>query len=186
MNVISYSDLFWTFLKINTFTFGGGYTIVPVIRDEFMKKKKLIDEEEMLKIVALAQSSPGPMAISASILTGYRVKGPLGAIVSLLASVLPCLVIITIMYYIYDMVKDNTWVQAGFSALSGIISAVLFFTVIEMAQTATKKHRIFSYSLILIAFILSFFHLLPTIAIIILMAVIGLVTFSFFKEDQVK
>jgi len=67
---ITLSEIFFTFLKINTFTFGGGYTIVPVIRDEFMMKKKLIDEDEMLGIVALAQSGPGAMAISTSLLTG--------------------------------------------------------------------------------------------------------------------
>jgi len=64
---IKLREIFITFLKINAFTFGGGYTIVPVIRDEFMKKRKLIDEDEMLGLVALAQSGPGAMAISTSL-----------------------------------------------------------------------------------------------------------------------
>lgn len=63
---ISLKKLFFTFLKINTFTFGGGYTIVPIIRDEFVEHQPLISEDDMLDIVALAQSGPGAMAISAS------------------------------------------------------------------------------------------------------------------------
>ena len=75
---ISLRELFTTFFRINAVTFGGGYTIVPVIRDEFMKKKGLIDEDEMLDIVALAQSGPGAMAISTSLLTGYKLRGVKG------------------------------------------------------------------------------------------------------------
>ncbi len=104
---ISYKSLFTTFFKINMFTFGGGYTIVPVIRDEFVNKKKLIDDDEMLDIVAIAQSGPGPMAINTSILTGYRLIGWKGALVCLLASVLPCLIIISIMYYVYNTISQN-------------------------------------------------------------------------------
>lgn len=67
-------DLFKTLLKINAVTFGGGYTIVPIIRDEFVKNKKIIDDDEMMKIIALAQSCPGAMAINTSILLGYRIN----------------------------------------------------------------------------------------------------------------
>ena len=170
---ISLFTIFMTFLKINTFTFGGGYTIVPVIRDEFIEKKKLIAEEEMLNIVALAQSGPGPMAISTSLLTGYRLRGPIGAIVALTASVLPCLVIITILYYIYEQVQANPWVQSAFSVMSGAISAVLAWTTINMAKTALKKHKYFGLAMMVAAFLASFYFRINTALIILCCGLFG-------------
>ncbi len=183
---ISLLEIFLTFVKINTFTFGGGYTIVPVIRDEFIYKKQLIEEEEMLDIVALAQSGPGPMAISTSLLTGYRLRGPLGAIVGLIASVLPCLVIITILYYVYDAVQDNAWIQSAFAVMGGAISAVLVWTTINMAKTALSKHPIFGVVLMGLAFIASYFFDVNTALIIAFAGLLGLGLFSIVEEGQVK
>ncbi len=183
---ISLSEIFLTFVKINTFTFGGGYTIVPVIRDEFIYKKQLIEEEEMLDIVALAQSGPGPMAISTSLLTGYRLRGPLGAIVGLIASVLPCLVIITILYYVYDAVQENSWIQAAFAVMAGAISAVLVWTTFNMAKTALAKHPIFGAVLMVLAFVASYFFDVNTALIIAIAGIIGLSLFSIVEEGQVK
>lgn len=182
---IGLSELFFTFLKINTFTFGGGYTIVPVIRDEFIHQKKLIDEEEMLNLVALAQSGPGPMAINTSILTGYRLRGPAGAVTCLLASVLPCLVIITLLYYAYDAVSTNPWIQAAFAAMGGAISAVLVLTTWDMAVSALSKHRIFGIILMLGAFAASYFLNVNTALIIVVCGLIGLILFSVVEETRV-
>lgn len=183
---ITYWELFFTFLKINTVTFGGGYTIVPVIRDEFMKKKKLIGEEEMLDLVALGQSGPGPMAISTSLLTGYRVLGPMGAIVSLIASVLPCLVIISVLYYVYDAFSTNVWVKAALDVMAGAISAVLVVTTFNMAKGALKKHTIFGSILMVSAFIASFFFKVHTGLVILIAGLIGLTVFSLLKEEEVR
>lgn len=184
--VITLSEVFFTFLKINTFTFGGGYTIVPVIRDEFMMKKKLIDEDEMLGIVALAQSGPGAMAISTSLLTGYRLRGFKGAITALIASVLPCLVIITLIYYFYDAFKANFWVKSALMGMGGVISAVLFITVYDMAKVALKKNTVFSAILMTGAFAASFFFKIQVIIIIVSLALIGFITFSLLKESEVR
>lgn len=185
-NSISYTQLFLTFLKINALTFGGGYTIVPVIRDEFTHNKKLIDEEEMLNIVTLAQSGPGAMAISTSLLTGYRVKGFKGAIVSLIASVLPPLIIITIVFFFYDTFKSNFWVKSALEGMAGIISAALFITVYQMAKQAIQKNTIFSILLMIGSFIASFLFKIHTVLIIVTLAIIGLVVFSIFDDLEVK
>lgn len=183
---ISLSEIFFTFLKINTVTFGGGYTIVPVIRDEFIGRKKLIDEKEMLDIITIAQSGPGAMAISTSLLTGYRLRGFRGAVTALGASVLPCLVIITVVYYFYDAFRDNFWVKSALEGMAGVISAALFITVYNMAKQATLQHRLFSMTMMLGAFILSYFLKIHTAAIIIVLALIGLLTFSLLDPKVVK
>lgn len=183
---MEYKKLFITFFKINMFTFGGGYTIVPVIRDEFVEKHGLIDEDEMLNIVAIAQSGPGPMAINTSLLTGYRIKGWKGALTCLLASVLPCIIIISIMYYIYDAISSNSIIKSIFMCMSGAISAVLLITVYQMAKKALSKHKIFGSILMAISFLLSYFTSINTIFIIILAALCGLTVFSLVEEDKIK
>lgn len=182
----SYKSLFLTFFKINLVTFGGGYTIVPVIRDEFVKKRNLIDDDEMLNIVAIAQSGPGPMAINTSILTGYRLNGWKGALVCLLASVLPCLIIISIMYYVYDVISKNSVVKSALACMSGAISAVLFVTVFQMAQKALAKHKIFGFTLMVASFAASYFANINTAYIIIIAGLTGLIVFSLVEEDKVK
>lgn len=183
---ISLPEIFLTFFKINAVTFGGGYTIVPVIRDEFVKKKKLIDEDEMLSLVALAQSGPGAMAISTSLLTGYKLRGWKGAVTALTASVLPPLILISIIFYFYDAFSTNFWVKSALLGMGGVISSVLVLTVYDMGKSAIKKHPRFSLVLMLGAFVASFGFKIHTVLIILTLAIIGLVTFSLLKEEQVR
>lgn len=171
---ISLWELFLTFLKINTFTFGGGYTIVPIIKDEFVDGKGLISESEMLDIVALAQSGPGAMAISTSLLTGYRVRGPIGALVCMGASVLPCLVIITLISGFYQSFRSNFYVNAALAGISGIISAVLFVTVFNMGRSAIRLNPNFSIIMMTLAFVLGYFTNINTGLIILFLGLIGI------------
>lgn len=183
---ISYFELFLTFFKINTFTFGGGYTIVPVIIDEFIRKKKLIDEDEMLDLVAIAQSGPGAMAIGTTILLGYRLKGPLGAVVATLASVSPCIIIISIISVFYNAFKTNFYVQSALLGISGVISAVLFITTYNMGKEALKNHPIFSGIMMFLSFSVGMFTDINTALIIVSLGIIGLVTFSICKEESIR
>ena len=180
---ISLKELFFVFLKINAVTFGGGYTILPIIRNEFITKRQLIDEEEMMNIITVAQSGPGGFVVSASVLTSYRLLGLKGAFVSLLASVIPPLVIITLVYYAYEAFRDNIWVNAALQGMSGVISAVLFMTVYSMAGNILKKNTAFSLCLMVGAFVASWFLELHIVLILVILAVIGLVYFTFVKEN---
>ena len=84
-----YLALFWETFKISAFTFGGGYVIVSLMKKQFADKRGWIDEKEMLDFTAIAQSSPGSIAVNASILVGYKVGGAFGALVTILGTVLP-------------------------------------------------------------------------------------------------
>ena len=181
-----YWQLFRNIFVLSACTFGGGFVIISMMKKKFVEKLHWISEEEMLDIVALAQSGPGPMAISTSLLTGYRLRGPLGAIVGLIASVLPCLVIITILYYVYDAVQENSWIQAAFAVMAGAISAVLVWTTFNMAKTALAKHPIFGAVLMVLAFVASYFFDVNTALIIAIAGIIGLSLFSIVEEGQVK
>lgn len=182
---ISLFELFIIFFKINAITFGGGYTIVPIISNEFAKNKKLLSEDEMYDIVALAQSGPGAMAISTSFLTGYRLRGFWGAIVCLIASTLPCLIILSIVSMFYVQFKTNFFVRSILDGISGIICAILLVTVYEMGKNATKKYKYFSSIIIFLVFILSFFFKVDTAKLIFGSAVIAILTF-YLRNGDVK
>lgn len=181
---ISLRELFITFFKINMFTFGGGYTIVPVIRGEFVSGRGLIDDDEMLDIIAIAQSGPGPMAINTSILTGLRLRGISGALICLIASVLPCLIIISALFFVYREAVKNSVVRSALETMSGAISAVLLITVYQMSKKALSKNKIFGVILFLLSFLVGYFTEINTAIIIFVAGVIGFVTFSIINEDM--
>ena len=141
MNIV---EMFLIFLKIASFTFGGGYTIVPVMKDEFSVKRNLIDEKEMIDIVSISTSGPGPMAINCAILTGYRLHGVFGAIMAALASAIPSLIIITVVSYFYKEFSENYYVKSALLGMGGIIAGVLVITSYSMAKQALKENTLIS------------------------------------------
>ena len=178
MKKISIAKLFLTFFKINAITFGGGYTIVPVIKDIFVSDLELIDEDEMMDIVAISQGGPGAMAISCSVLTGYYLRGPLGAITCLVASSLPCLIILSIISNFYQEFKSNFFINAALEGISGVISAVLFITVARMGISSYKNNPRFSAVMIILVFLVAFFTSINTGLIILFCAISGISYFS--------
>ncbi|MGI5849687.1 MAG: chromate transporter [Christensenellales bacterium] len=118
--------LFIIMLKLGALTFGGGYAMVPLFEDEFVQKRGWLDAEDMVNMVALSQSVPGAIAINCGILIGYRLRKLKGALIATLGAVLPSLVSLTIITYIYEAVRENLYV-AG--ALRGIRAAVVALLV---------------------------------------------------------
>ena len=94
--------LFWSTFGISAFTFGGGYVIIPLMQKTFVGKLKWIENNEMLDLTAIAQSSPGPIAVNAAILVGYKTAGKTGALISTAGAVLPPLIIISIISLFYQ------------------------------------------------------------------------------------
>lgn len=178
-------EMFWIFLKISSFTFGGGYTIVPVIKEKFSIKRMLISESEMLDIVSIATSGPGPMAINASILTGYRLFGLKGGIIASIASAIPSLVIITIISFFYQEFSNNNYVKAALTGMGGVISAILLITSYNMGKIALKTNPVFSLIIMVCAFSASYFFNINTGLIILVVGIIGLILFTIVSEDKI-
>ncbi|MFM1515111.1 chromate transporter [Helcococcus ovis] len=181
---ISIAKMFMIFLKIASFTFGGGYTIVPVMKDEFSVKRKLIDEKEMLDIVSISTSGPGPMAINCAIITGYRLHGVFGAIMAAISSAIPSLVIITIISYFYKEFSENYYVKAALTGMGGAIAGVLLITSYDMAKQALKTHTFVSAFIIICTFVASYVVSVNTGIIILVTAIFGLVVYSLIKDEE--
>ena len=102
--------LFWTTLYISSFTFGGGFVIVTFMKRKFVDELHWLEEKEMLDMTALAQSTPGAIAVNAAILVGWRVAGFAGMVVAVLGSILPPMVILTLISFIYQAFAANPYV----------------------------------------------------------------------------
>ena len=99
-------------IYISMFAFGGGYVVVPLVRRSFVEKKKIFTEDELMEMSAVAQSSPGAIAVNLAALSGYKAAGTAGAVISCAASVIPPLVILGIISGFYDLFIANKIVAA--------------------------------------------------------------------------
>lgn len=127
-------ELFWFFFRIGWFTFGGGWSIVAQMQDEFVKRRELVTSEEMLDLVSVGRSMPGTMIGNVAYLFGYHQCGLIGGIASVLGIITPPLVILSILTFCYSTFRDNVWVA---KALTGVRSAVV--PIIATAAVNLRK-----------------------------------------------
>ena len=150
-----YWTLFINTFYISAFTVGGGYVIAGILQKTFVEKLKLIDEEEMLELIAIAQSAPGLLALNTSAVIGYKLKGLRGAFVTLLGAVLPPFVIIILVSYFYHAIKDNEVVQVALSFMQVGIGIVILDVVVGMFQKAMKSEKAFKIPVFIAALLAS-------------------------------
>ncbi len=167
--------LFTSTFYLSAFTFGGGYVIVPLMKRRFVDDLHWIEEKEMLDLTAISQSSPGAIAVNASILIGYRVAGYLGSLVTILGTVLPPLIVISIISIFYTQFRDNVVVSALLKGMQAGVVAVIADVVINLGNTVVKEKQAISVIIMIGAFIATYFFKVNVIYIIVLCGVIGAV-----------
>ncbi len=133
--------LFLSVLKISACTFGGGFVIVPLMRRKFVEELHWIEEEEMLDLVSIAQSSPGAIAVNASTAVGYHIAGVRGALTAILGTVIPPVTIISIISLFYQAFRDNRIVRLVMAGMLCGVAAVIFDVVVDMAKEIIRKKR---------------------------------------------
>ena len=122
-------EMFTTFFKIGSFTFGGGFAMIPIIQEEIVEKKSWISEEDFLDTISIAQSSPGPIAVNTSIFVGYRIKGLKGALVCTLGAVLPSFIIMLVIAMSFSKIRDSSILEKIFSGIRPAVVALIFSAV---------------------------------------------------------
>lgn len=168
-----YMKLFSSTFYLSAFTFGGGYVIIPLMQKKFVDDLKWIDEDEMLNLSAIAQSSPGAVAVNASILLGYRVAGILGAFISILGTVLPPLIIISIISFFYTAFRENIVVNAVLKGMQAGVAAVIADVVLNLGGNVVKEKDLISAFVMISAFIATFFLKINVMYIILVCGCIG-------------
>lgn len=165
--------LFTSAFKISAFTFGGGYVIVPLMKKVFVEQYKYIEENEMIDLIAIAQSSPGAIAVNASIIIGYRLAGVAGSFITILGTVLPPLIIISIISMFYSAFRNNSMVNNLMMGMQAGVSAVIIDVVFNMALGIIKDKKIIFILIMVIAFVATFFFKVNIVFIIITAGIIG-------------
>lgn len=169
----TYKTLFLATLKLSACTFGGGFVIIPLMRKKFVEQLGWIEEQEMLDLAAIAQSSPGAIAVNASILVGYHVAGVAGALMTVLGTLLPPLVIISTISLFYQAFRDNVIVNMAMAGMLCGVAAVIFDVVINMAKAIFQKKRVLPIAVLLGSFIAVRFWDINIIVIILICGIIG-------------
>ena len=175
--------LFITFFKIGAFTFGGGYAMIPIIQREIVENRKWLSDEDILDIIAVSESTPGPIAINSATFVGYKIAGFWGAFFSTFAVVLPSFFIISV---ISVLLKEFSSIKAVSYAFFGIRAAVLalLLRALFIMYNKCPKNPV-SYFIIAVSFILSAFFGINLIFVIIICALVGLIA-SFFPAWRYK
>lgn len=151
---ISYTDLFWSFFKINLVTFGGGFVIMPIIKKTFVERKGLLEEADMIDMIALAQSIPGVMAINTSMLVGHKLKGVRGALVAMIGGFLPPLIVLSVISFFYVAFQTNPIILAMLRGMRGAVTAVLFVSSYSMLKSVLKADVPFALTMMISAFLI--------------------------------
>jgi chromate transporter len=168
-----YWKLFSTTFSLSAFTFGGGFVIIPLMKKRFVDELHWIEEEEMLNLAAIAQSAPGAVAVNAAILVGYRIGGLRGAVLTILGSILPPLLILSVITLFYEAFRSNHLVSAVLKGMQAGIAAVICDVVINMGSHVVKAKEWLSILLMVLAFVANFVLKINVMYIILVCAVIG-------------
>lgn len=166
-------NLFFTFAKIGLFTFGGGYAMIPLIEKEVVDKKKWISGEELLDVIAISESTPGPIAVNAATFIGKKIGGFVGALCATLGVVLPSFIIIVAVSFFFEAFRELRIVRYAFFGIRAGVLALILKALISMFKQSPKE--LLSYILMISAAGLVIFFDVNAIIVIIACALTGVI-----------
>ena len=165
--------LFISTLYLSAFTFGGGYVIVTLMKKKFVDDFHWIEEDEMLDLIAIAQSAPGVMAVNGAIVIGYKLAGIVGSLTAIIATIIPPFVIISIVSFFYNAFKENVIINQLLEGMQAGVGAVIASVVYEMASGIIRGKNTVSILIMVVAFIAACFFEINVIYIVIACGLIG-------------
>lgn len=168
-------QLFKATFLLSAFTFGGGFVIVSLMKKKFVEDLQWLEEEEMLDITAIAQSSPGPIPINASVILGYRMYGVIGSLVAILGTALPPMIIISVISVFYTQFRSNRIIAIALQVMRAGVAAVIFDVVINLAKNVIATKRTLYILLTATAFVGKVILGVDAMIVILCCLVVGLV-----------
>lgn len=175
--------LFKATFMLSAFTFGGGFVIVSLMKKKFVEELGWLDEDEMLDITAIAQSSPGPIPVNASVILGYRMHGVIGSLVAVLGTILPPMIIISLISYFCVQFRSNRIISTALMVMRAGVAAVIFDVVINLAKNIVSTRRALYIILMAAAFAAKIIFGMEAMTLILVCLAIGLADLA---ADQLK
>ncbi len=167
--------IFISTLYLSAFTFGGGYVIVTLMKKKFVDEYHWIEEDEMLDLVAIAQSSPGAIAVNGAIVVGFKLAGLPGTLVAILGTIIPPFLIISVISIFYAAFRDNFVISRLLLGMQAGVGAVIASVVYDMGSGIVHSKNIVSILIMLAAFIASCVYGINVIYIILACGALGAV-----------
>lgn len=165
--------LFVSTLYLSAFTFGGGYVIVSLLKKKFVDEYHWIENEEMLDLVAIAQSSPGAIAVNGAIVVGYKLAGMAGTVIAILGTIIPPFLIISAISVFYNLVKDNFIVSQMLQGMQSGVGAVIASVTYEMGAGIVHGRNKASMLIMVCAFVASCVFGVNVIYVVIACGLLG-------------
>ena len=147
--------LFFSTLYLSAFTFGGGYVIVSLMKKKCVDEYHWIEEDEMLDLIAIAQSAPGAIAVNGAIVVGYKLAGISGALVAIIATILPPFLILTVLSFLYERFRSNLLLSQLLAGMQAGVGAVIASVVWDMGADIARQKSVSSMLIMAAAFVLS-------------------------------
>lgn len=176
--------LFTSTMYLSAFTFGGGYVIVTLMKKRFVDDYGWITEKEMLNFVAIAQSSPGAIAVNGAIVVGYKLAGMVGVIVSVLGTIIPPMAVIIGISFFYEAFRQNIWISLMLEGMQAGVGAVVTAVSYEMAAGIVKEKNLMLNVMMVVAFIANAVFNVNVMLIIVVSILIGLAQSFYVKRKE--
>ena len=167
-------QLFISTLILSAFTFGGGYVIITLMRKTFVDELGWIDKDEMLDLVAIAQSAPGAIAVNGAIVIGYKLAGLAGVLTAVVATIIPPSIIITLISFFYDAFRSNVWISLLLEGMQAGVAAVIVAVVFQMGKEVTDTKNPWLITAMFLAFVANYIFNINVVLIISTAAALGL------------
>ena len=167
--------LFKSMFILSACTFGGGFVIVSLMKKRYVEELKWLEEDEMLDVTAITQSAPGPLPVNASVIIGYRIAGIVGSLTAILGTILPPMIIISIISLFYEQFRTNPYINVALQVMRAGVAAVIFDVVINLATNVIRTKRSLYIGMMIIAFIATYLFDVSAMMIILVCLGIGIV-----------
>lgn len=168
-------QLFWSMFTLSACTFGGGFVIVSLMKKKVVEEHHWLEEDEMLDVTAIAQSSPGPIPVNASVILGYRLHGVIGSLTAVAGTILPPMILLSLIAVFYDQFRSNRIINIALTVMRAGVAAVICDVVINLAKNVIGTKRILYIALMIITFIMGYFLNISAMVIILCCLVTGIV-----------
>lgn len=166
--------LFSSMFLLSSCAFGGGFVVVSLIKKKFVEDLGLLDEEEMLDVTAITQSAPGPILVNCAVIIGYRLAGTVGSFAAALGTLIPPMLIISVISVFYDKFRENRYIAAAMQVMRAGVAAVIFDAVISLAKNVLKTKRALYIIMMAAAFICTYIFGVSAMLIIIICLAVGI------------
>ena len=173
VNFRFFLQLLWTTFTLSIFTFGGGFVIISLMRKKMVVNLHWIDDEQMMDFVTIAQSSPGPIAVNGSLMVGYHLAKIPGALVAALGTILPPMIILSLVSLGYEAVKENLWIAAAFHGMRPVVAAIVLQVTWVLFKPLVTKKRIIPLVMFVLAFAALYFFKVNIMLVMVVCIVVA-------------